>query len=54
MTETCGIVDRSERGKLALTGSEAKSFLQGQVSNDVEALRPGIEHRLTLAPDFWP
>jgi folate-binding protein YgfZ len=42
VTETCGIVDRSERGKLALTGSEAKSFLQGQVSNDVEALRPGI------------
>jgi folate-binding protein YgfZ len=41
VTEACGIVDRSERGKLALTGSEAKSFLQGQVSNDVEALRSG-------------
>ncbi|HEX4010041.1 MAG TPA: glycine cleavage T C-terminal barrel domain-containing protein [Solirubrobacteraceae bacterium] len=40
-TEGCGLVDRSERGKLALTGSEAKSFLQGQVSNDVEALTPG-------------
>ena len=39
-----GCVDRSERGKLALTGAEAKSFLQGQVSNDVEALTPG--HRL--------
>jgi folate-binding protein YgfZ len=37
----CGIVDRSERGKLALTGSEAKSFLQGQVTNDIEALEPG-------------
>jgi folate-binding protein YgfZ len=38
--EACGVVDRSERGKLALAGPDAKSFLQGQVSNDVEALRP--------------
>src|SRR3954452_3400599 len=36
-----GIVDRSERGKLALTGREAKTFLKGQVTNDVEALTPG-------------
>lgn len=41
MRRACGLVDRSERGKLALTGSEAKSFLNGQVSNDVEALEPG-------------
>jgi folate-binding protein YgfZ len=41
VTAACGLVDRSERGKLALTGVEAKSFLQGQVSNDVEALTPG-------------
>ena len=41
ITEGCGLLDRSERGKLALTGTEAKSFLQGQVSNDVEALAPG-------------
>ncbi len=34
-------MDRSERGKLALTGADAKAFLQGQVSNDVEALTPG-------------
>jgi folate-binding protein YgfZ len=34
-------VDRSERGKLAVTGPEAKSFLQGLVSNDVESLTPG-------------
>src|SRR6201995_2698465 len=40
-TEACGLVDRSERGKLALTGADAKTFLQGQVSNDVEALSPG-------------
>jgi folate-binding protein YgfZ len=37
----CGVLDRSERGKLALTGTDAKRFLQGQVSNDVEALTPG-------------
>jgi tRNA-modifying protein YgfZ len=40
-TERCGLVDRGERGKLALTGTEIKSFLQGQVSNDVESLTPG-------------
>jgi len=40
-TEACGLLDRSERGKLALTGVDAKSFLQGQVTNDVEALSPG-------------
>jgi len=40
-TAGCGMLDRSERGKLALTGAQAKTFLQGQVSNDVEALEPG-------------
>ncbi len=37
----CAVFDRSERGKLALSGSGAKSFMQGQVSNDVEALQAG-------------
>src|SRR5437764_1590991 len=41
VTEACGLLDRSARGKLALSGAEAKSFLQGQVSNDVESLSPG-------------
>jgi folate-binding protein YgfZ len=41
LLEGCGLVDRSERGKLALTGSEAKTFMHGQVTNDVEALEPG-------------
>ena len=41
VTQACGLLDRSDRGKLALAGDEAKSFLQGQVSNDVEALTPG-------------
>jgi folate-binding protein YgfZ len=35
------LIDRSERGKLALTGDEAKEFLQGQVTNDVERLTDG-------------
>ncbi len=41
VTEGCGQFDRSERGKLALSGPEAAAFLQGQVTNDVEALGPG-------------
>lgn len=41
LTERCGLLDRSERGKLALTGPDAKSFLQGQVTNDVERLDDG-------------
>src|SRR3954452_5658293 len=35
------LVDRSEMGKLALTGPDAKTFLNGQVTNDVEALETG-------------
>jgi tRNA-modifying protein YgfZ len=41
ITESCGLLDRSERGKLALTGADAGSFLQGQVTNDVESLSTG-------------
>jgi folate-binding protein YgfZ len=41
LTEGCGLLDRSERGKLALTGPGAKEFLEGQVTNDVEALNSG-------------
>jgi len=41
LTERAGLADRSARGKLLLTGAEAAEFLQGQVSNDVEALAPG-------------
>jgi len=41
ITEACGLLDRSERGKLALSGADRKRFLQGQVSNDVESLTSG-------------
>jgi folate-binding protein YgfZ len=41
LSTAAGLVDRSTRGKLRLTGAEAAEFLQGQVTNDVEALQPG-------------
>ncbi len=41
LTTGCALVDRSERGKLALTGPEAAGLLSGQVTNDVEALAEG-------------
>jgi folate-binding protein YgfZ len=41
LKQGCGLIDRSERGKLALTGTERKSFLAGQVTNDIEGLTPG-------------
>ena len=42
------VVDRSNRGRLSLAGSEVADFLQGQVSNDVEALEPGSGCYATL------
>jgi folate-binding protein YgfZ len=41
LTGDVALVDRSERGKLALTGPQAAELLNGQLSNDVEALAPG-------------
>jgi folate-binding protein YgfZ len=41
LTESAGQVDRSDRAKFVVRGAEAADFLQGQVSNDVEALAPG-------------
>jgi folate-binding protein YgfZ len=41
LVDGVAFVDRSERGKLALTGGEAKAFLHGQVTNDIEGLEPG-------------
>jgi tRNA-modifying protein YgfZ len=40
-TGSVALVDRSDRAKLLLTGAGAAEFLQGQVTNDVEALAPG-------------
>jgi len=41
LTTGCALVDRSERGKLALTGSDAAEFLNGQVTNNIVSLTPG-------------
>ncbi|HET8564984.1 MAG TPA: glycine cleavage T C-terminal barrel domain-containing protein [Solirubrobacterales bacterium] len=41
LREECGLLDRSERGKLVVSGLEAAEYLQGQLTNDVEVLGPG-------------
>ena len=41
MREECGLLDRSERAKLLVEGGEGAEFLQGQLTNDIEALGPG-------------
>src|SRR3954469_2731744 len=41
LRESVGLLDRSARGKLRLSGGEAADYLQGQVTNDVVALSPG-------------
>jgi len=41
LREGCGLLDRSERGKLALTGGGAVEFLNGQVTNELADLRAG-------------
>jgi tRNA-modifying protein YgfZ len=38
MKEGVGVLDRSARGKLLVRGSDAAEFLQGQLTNDLEAL----------------
>ena len=67
LRERAALVERPQRAVLELTGAEAAEFLQGQVTNDVEALAPGtgcyaalLDHKgkirtdmrvLRLAPD---
>jgi len=41
LREECGVLDRSGRGKLLVRGAEGAEYLQGQLTNDVEALEPG-------------
>ncbi|MGC9222263.1 MAG: YgfZ/GcvT domain-containing protein [Solirubrobacteraceae bacterium] len=40
-TETAALFDRSERGKLALSGPDAREFLHGQLTQDIRGLEPG-------------
>ncbi len=41
LREECGLLERSARGKLIVSGPDAAEYLQGQLTNDVEALSPG-------------
>jgi folate-binding protein YgfZ len=41
LREECGLLDRSGRGVLLVSGPDAADYLQGQLTNDVEALEPG-------------
>ena len=41
LRERVGMVERPGRAIFELSGAEAAEFLQGQVTNDVEALEPG-------------
>jgi tRNA-modifying protein YgfZ len=41
LVEGCGLLDRSQRGRLALTGADAVEFLNGQVTNELADLQPG-------------
>jgi tRNA-modifying protein YgfZ len=41
LVRDCGLLDRSERGKLALSGPDAVEFLNGQVTNELADLPAG-------------
>ncbi|PWU19019.1 MAG: folate-binding protein [Candidatus Rokuibacteriota bacterium] len=41
LREGAGLLERAERVTLEVRGADAAEFLQGQVTNDVEALTPG-------------
>jgi folate-binding protein YgfZ len=41
LREGAGLVNRSERGRLRLTGADRRDYLQGLLTNDIAALSPG-------------
>jgi len=41
LREECGLLERSERGLIRISGPDGAEYLQGQLTNDVEALSPG-------------
>jgi tRNA-modifying protein YgfZ len=41
LREECGVVEWPDRGLLVVSGPEAAEYLQGQLTNDVEAVEPG-------------
>jgi folate-binding protein YgfZ len=40
MREAAGLLDRSERGKLLVRGADGADYLEGQLTNEIEALEP--------------
>ena len=59
LTRDAGLVERPGRAVIELQGPEAAEFLQGQVTNDVEALEPGtgcyaalLDHKGKLRADM--
>ena len=59
LTADAGLFERTGRAVLELEGAEAAEFLQGQVTNDVEALEPGegcyaalLDHKGKLRTDM--
>ena len=59
LTTDAGAVERPGRAVLLLEGGEAAEFLQGQVTNDVQALEPGtgcyaalLDHKGKLRADM--
>jgi len=59
LTQEAGLVARPGRTVIELEGAEAAEFLQGQVTNDVEALAPGegcyaalLDHKGKLRTDM--
>src|ERR1700737_70123 len=41
LREGAGLIDRTDRGRLLLTGSDRRAYLQGLLTNDIIALTPG-------------
>ena len=41
LRDAAALVDRSNSGRIVLTGADRRSYLQGLLTNDIEALSPG-------------
>jgi folate-binding protein YgfZ len=41
LREECGLLERPAQGLLVVGGTEAAEYLQGQLTNDIEAIEPG-------------
>ena len=53
-TEAVALIDRSERGKLALSGPDAVAFLDSLLSNDIAGVEPGARRRRDAADAQGP